>query len=262
MKRLLSIAVGLMLSGCCAFAETCESLAHRIGASKGLPDGVLAAIARKESGYSPRGYNAQAWPWTVNEAGRSSYFESRPEAEAYLERALARGDTNIDIGCMQINYRWHGEAFASASQMFEPSANIAYAADFLTALYARLGSWEQAIAHYHSSSPDLGPQYAASVQSLVAAMGGEIQGVDQFASLEESAEQMRGFLMRRSIVPLVIKENVDRALLPNVRRPRGRPVVFDSMESDSRPQTVSLTLNPEWRDLEIQKFRQFFDSHR
>ena len=262
MKRLLSIAVGLMLSGSSTFAETCESLAHRIGASKGLPDGVLAAIARKESGYSPRGDIAQAWPWTINEAGRSSYFESRPEAEAYLERALARGDTNIDIGCMQINYRWHGEAFASPSQMFEPSANITYAADFLTALYARLGSWEQAIAHYHSSSPDLGPQYAASVQSLVADMGGEAQGVDQFASLDASAEQMRGFLMRRTVAPLVIKENVERALLSNVRRPRGRPVIFDSMESVSRPQTVSFSFNSEWKEAEIQKFRQFFDSHR
>lgn len=251
-----------MLSGSCAFAETCESLAHRIGASKGLPDGVLAAIARKESGYSPRGDIAQAWPWTINEAGRSSYFESRPEAEAYLERALARGDTNIDIGCMQINYRWHGEAFASPSQMFEPSVNIAYAADFLTALYARLGSSEQAIAHYHSSLPDLGPQYAASVQSLVAAMGSEIQGVYQFAGLEESAEPTRGFLMRRTVVPLVIKENVERTLLWNARRPRGRPVVFDSIASDFSPQIVSLSFNSEWKDAEIEKFRQLFDSHR
>lgn len=263
MKRfLLSITLSTAFCASAALAETCESLAHRIGAAYGIPDGILAAIARKESGYSPSGGAPRAWPWTTNEAGKSSYFATRDQAEAHLASVLARGDTNIDIGCMQINYRWHSEAFDTPAEMFEPVANVDYAAKFLTVLHEKLGSWPLAIGHYHSSSAELGPQYAASVLSLVDDVGRASLGGEEFEVTQVNSAQSRGFLARNSALPLIIRKNVDRMLAAGVRRPRARPLCCDSFQLVTAFENLELPHNLRSKAEEVTYFRHFFDSIR
>ena len=87
------------------------------------------------------------------------------EALAKLDDILATGTTNVDVGCMQLNWKWHSEAFASRADMLDPVQNTAYAARFLKELKNQLGSWELATAAYHSTDPDRGQAYVAKVSA-------------------------------------------------------------------------------------------------
>lgn len=146
----------------------CEALAEAAAAEVGVPAGVLSAIARMESGHAPNGGARRAWPWTINLAGDGSYHETPEDALWRARTAIADGRSNIDLGCMQINYRWHGDAFASLEAIIEPRANTRYAARFLRDLYQRHGSWAEAVAHYHSADPERGAWYLAKVRETMA----------------------------------------------------------------------------------------------
>lgn len=140
----------------------CEELAASAGADAGIPAGLLPAMARVESGKSIQG-TVKAWPWTLNNAGNGTYHDSLPDALARLDTLLASGTRNVDLGCMQLNWRWHSSAFADASAMMDPKANTRYAAAFLRDLHQRHGTWTAAVAHYHSSDSARGKAYAAKV---------------------------------------------------------------------------------------------------
>ena len=51
-----------------------------------------------------------------------------------VRKLQRRGVRNIDVGCMQVNLRYHPKAFKSLGQAFDPRANAAYAAGFLRKL--------------------------------------------------------------------------------------------------------------------------------
>jgi hypothetical protein len=68
---------------------------------------------------------------------------------------------------MQINLMHHPDAFASLEQAFDPQANAAYAARFLTTLHQQTGSWDRAIAWYHSATPELGDDYLRKVSAAL-----------------------------------------------------------------------------------------------
>jgi hypothetical protein len=112
-----------------------------------------------------------AWPWTINANGAGRLFESRPEALAETRALQRRGVTSIDVGCFQINLLQHSGAFASLEEAFDPTANAAYAARFLLSLRARTGSWENAIAAYHSATPRLGSAYRDNVLASLTGAG-------------------------------------------------------------------------------------------
>jgi hypothetical protein len=84
---------------------------------------------------------------------------------------LASGIRNVDLGCMQLNWRWHATAFPDAATMIDPVANTRYAARFLRDLHAQHGSWAQAVAHYHSADPTRGAAYAAKVAAKLDQIG-------------------------------------------------------------------------------------------
>lgn len=143
----------------------CERLAEQAALRNGVPPGLMTAIARVESGRASGGRFA-AWPWTLNQGGDGSYHGSRAAAAAALDTLLARGITNVDIGCMQLNWRWHGHAFPDAAAMLDPGRNTAHAARFLAGLFAETGDWTAAVARYHSRHPDRGAAYAARVARM------------------------------------------------------------------------------------------------
>ena len=164
MIRALLLSLALLVPGLAA-AQDCARLAAEAGAEAGLPDGLLPAISLVESGRGTGNGGIAPWPWTLNEGGKGMYFDSREEALAYLAKALARGVTNIDIGCMQLNWKWHSAGFASPEEMIDPVRNTRYAARFMTELHSRLGSWEVAASAYHSTDPDRGRRYLEKVMA-------------------------------------------------------------------------------------------------
>ena len=99
----------------------------------------------------------QPWPWTINAEGTGRFFESKAEAIAAVEALQARGVRSIDVGCMQVNLMHHPHAFASLDEAFDPQANAAYGARFLSALHHDLGAWPAATAAYHSQTEKLEP---------------------------------------------------------------------------------------------------------
>lgn len=134
-----------------------------------IPTGLLQAIGLVESGRrDPASGRTEPWPWTINANGTGQMFADRPEALAATRAALGRGVASIDVGCFQINLLHHPTAFASLEEAFDPQANATYAARFLTALRARTGNWENAIAAYHSATPERGFPYRDKVMARLA----------------------------------------------------------------------------------------------
>ncbi len=97
----------------------CDHAAQTVARDSNIPISVMRAITRTETGRSRNGA-VEPWPWTVNMEGTGVWFETREEARAYVLRHFDRGARSFDVGCFQINYRWHGHAFTSIDQMFDP----------------------------------------------------------------------------------------------------------------------------------------------
>lgn len=146
-------------------ASLCESAARQASAATGVPLDVLNAIMLAESGRSSRGA-FRPWPWAVNFGGAGTWYESRNEAQHAASERQAQGSTNFDIGCFQINYRWHAGEFNTLADMFDPVRNADYAARFLLRLFRETGSWPKAAAAYHSRSPELAERYRARFEDL------------------------------------------------------------------------------------------------
>lgn len=164
--RSVLILLGLLAASKAASANgnsICDSAALRAAEDTGVPAGVLMAIARVEAGRNRNGVFSP-WPWTVNEAGSGSFFPDLQSAMDHVDQALANGDRNIDIGCFQVNIRWHSQEFDSLRSMFNPDTNAAYAARFLQRLLQETGSWEGAIGAYHSRQELAAESYLAKVR--------------------------------------------------------------------------------------------------
>ncbi len=133
----------------------------------GIPAHLMAAIARVESGrYDPVTRRTSPWPWTINAEGEPGVFPTKPAALAAVRAKQGIGVQSIDVGCMQVNLLHHPRAFASLEQAFDPVANAAYAARFLSQLFAQTGDWTAATARYHSATPERGAAYQRKVAAV------------------------------------------------------------------------------------------------
>jgi len=144
-----------MVATVCAFATVnlsgvseaapCAVAIERAAAEAGTPRSILQAIGTVES---------SGHPWAVNDGGRSYLFNTRAEASAFLHNQIERGRTNLDIGCLQINWHWHRDQLGSPDTALDPSTNALYAALYLRSLYDAFGSWSAAVGAYHSRRAD------------------------------------------------------------------------------------------------------------
>lgn len=125
----------------------------------GTPPDVMLAITLTETGKKIAG-RIQPWPWTVNMEGKGFWFSTRAEALAYVRKRHAEGARSFDVGCFQINYKWHHQHFGSIEDMFDPKINASYAARFLNSLYGEKGTWSAAAGAYHSRTPSFANRYA------------------------------------------------------------------------------------------------------
>ena len=151
----------------------CAAAASEAAELLGVPYDVLLAVSVVETGRDNR-----PWPWTVNIGGEGHWLDTTTEAEALVQAALDAGLTNIDLGCFQLNYRWHAEAFASIPDMLDPFRNATYAAAYLSAQYDETGDWSAAAAAYHSATPEQAEHYRARFDETWAALAGDPGGPD------------------------------------------------------------------------------------
>lgn len=152
-------------------ADMCDRAAVRVANTSGVPLDVLRTISRVETGRAAAS-GLQPWPWTVNMEGTGRWFSTLDEARSYVFLHFKRGARSFDVGCFQINYKWHGEAFRSIDDMFDPLLNAQYAAEFLTTLYREFGNWPDAAGAYHSRTPKFADKYSARFDRIRAGLSG------------------------------------------------------------------------------------------
>lgn len=126
-----------------------------------IPRGLLLALANVESSVNP---------YALNISGRAIFANNQKEALSTIKQYLTQGYNNIDIGIMQINYRFHAHYFKSINEMLSPKSNIDYAARLLTKLYRQHGTWHKASRFYHSANSNHHRKYSKKI--LVAWLNG------------------------------------------------------------------------------------------
>lgn len=166
---LSGFAISLPVTAWSSVQSMCDQAAKVAASKTNVPLDVLRTITRAETGRQ-FGSKFVPWPWTVNLEGAGTWFDSEDSARAYVFRHFKQGARSFDIGCFQINYKWHGEAFASIEEMFDPTENAIYAANFLSSLRAELGSWSAAVSAYHSRTPKYAKLYKARYDKIKAGL--------------------------------------------------------------------------------------------
>jgi len=174
----LAVAVAVMLPPVPAAATAsppgstpalCLDAARAAAARHGIPAGMMHAITLVETRRKVGGL-VGPWPWTLNIAGQGYWYDTRAEALAHAEREIAGGRRSVDLGCFQLNTRWHGENFNALDEMLEPALAADYAAQFLGQLFAETGDWMRAAGLYHSRTPVRARRYRGLVGRTLASL--------------------------------------------------------------------------------------------
>lgn len=155
----------VLLAVCVGFLHTdvfsrhlhkCRYQAHVTEVEHGLPKFILSAISFTESSESP---------WVLNVQGTPYRFKTKTAAVLKAKSLIKEGVTNFDLGCMQVNYGYHGHNFRSVEDMLDPRQNMRYAANFIKQMYEETNSWKKAVAYYHSRADKIGSRYSDLVHS-------------------------------------------------------------------------------------------------
>lgn len=134
----------------------CEQAITAAERQYNLPPYILHAIAITESGVKGRPY-----PHAMNIKGRAYYARN---AQEMYNIVVQNGPTSsIDVGCVQVNLKWHGKRFPNWAALLDPQTNAQYAAFHLTELFREFGSWNAAVSAYHSRTAWRGVNYACLV---------------------------------------------------------------------------------------------------
>jgi hypothetical protein len=138
-----------------------------IAMQRGIPHTVLYAVALAESGkrvtttglYRP-------WPWTLNVGGDGYFYATRLEAWQALRDWLDQGKRSIDIGFMQVNWRYHHERLGDPWQALDPYHNLRVGANILQDCYATERDWWASVGCYHApANPEQADRYRRRVLS-------------------------------------------------------------------------------------------------
>lgn len=126
------------------------------GQATQIPPRLLVAISKVESTH---------YPWALNIGGKPIYANNRNEAERILRRLP---DDNVDIGHMQVNYKYWGKYLGLTKiQLLDPYLNAWAGAVILRFYLSRYPFWE-AIGRYHSAEQHRQEGYAWRVyQALI-----------------------------------------------------------------------------------------------
>ena len=213
----------------------CEYLAKEAEKKYELPENILLSISRVESGYQKVDGIIRAWPWTLNAGGDSAYYQTKKAALDSLKKRIVSGVTNIDVGCMQLNYRWHNQFFSNLSEMINPIKNVDYAARFLKKLFHRHGSWEKAVKYYHSSKSKFNVRYYKKVKAVWKRENNEssFKPILVAAASRSEAKKLNIVKKNEKVVPLIEINKSDQNL--NIGKMKGNELNVE----ENKPIVVS-----------------------
>src|ERR1700733_11211584 len=77
--------------------QLCRVAIRAAERAAGLPDQLMAAIGRGESGRPDAQGVVSPWPWTINVEGEGHIYESKAEVIAAVRAFQARGAKSIDV---------------------------------------------------------------------------------------------------------------------------------------------------------------------
>lgn len=198
-------------------SSICDQAAKIASQKTGVPFSVLRAIAWAETGHT----NAESktfgsWPWAVQSMGRGNWLPSRDAAVDFVANLIAKGERNIDIGCFQLNFHWHGSAFKNLEAMIMPENNALYAAQFLQTLYRDSGDWRMAVGQYHSQDKDRAQAYVDRLKSVYNThIGAETFGEAQNQPVrhDEQIPKFSRFELIKTNGPLIAAQDSARPLI-------------------------------------------------
>jgi YHS domain-containing protein len=156
-----------------------KSIVKRI---KVIPE-IIWAVSKTESTY-----RGQPWPWSINLNGKSYYFKDRKALNRFLDKTPKHKRKQIDIGCMQLNYQYHGWKFKNIKDMADPQKNMIFGSLYLYELFLKekirqlkkkvknpkksilhdYQLWGIAVGKYHSKTQKRGRKYAQNVMRHIA----------------------------------------------------------------------------------------------
>ncbi len=119
---LLLLPATLSQNSC--LADSIPNGYRQIASQYQIPADVLYAVALTKSGQTIDKGLFRPWPWTLNVAGNPQRFTSLNAACRELNRQLTQGIRSIDIGLMQINWRWNHTRLLSPCRALSPYTNL------------------------------------------------------------------------------------------------------------------------------------------
>jgi soluble lytic murein transglycosylase-like protein len=152
-SRYLLASALLTLTALISSSAHAESVWKRVGVAHGIDPLLLYAIALQESrNLFPQGL-ARPWPWTLNTPSKGGrFFSDEESARAELQSLLQTDVKNIDIGLMQVNWRWNGHLVNDAIELLDPVKNLEVAAKILRqCVDEQGGDVRKSIARYHTA---------------------------------------------------------------------------------------------------------------
>ncbi len=131
-----------------AASQICRTVALHAAQSTGVPAHVLLQLATSQSGSGRK----PGSPWSVRFNGEDiQQFATRDAAEAYVFARFMRGARLFAIGCFQVRYGRHQDAFETIEEMFDPDKNALHTARMLRTEHARYNTWRDAVAAYRAA---------------------------------------------------------------------------------------------------------------
>lgn len=158
-------AAALLVSTACWSTGSVPAGYRTVARERGIPYTVLYAVALTESGKQVRSSREyRPWPWTLNVAGEGHFYATRIEAWQALRAWLKRGRRSIDIGPMQVNWRYHQERLGTPWQALDPYHNLRVGAEILQECYISNRDWWISVGCYHApASPQKAGKYRQRV---------------------------------------------------------------------------------------------------
>lgn len=92
-------------------------------------------------------------------------FDNKWAAVFFVNRMIAAGYNSIDIGLMQVNWKYHSKAFANVAEAFDPYINARYAVSYLLE-HRQDHDWWASVGRYHSKTPKYADRYVKNVWAM------------------------------------------------------------------------------------------------
>ena len=106
-----------------------------------------------------------SWPVQLRGGLFARRFDNKTDAVFFTRRLIDAGQTNVDIGLMQVNWKYHGEHFDNVATAFDSYQNLRYAVSYLLEHQKDLDWWGR-VGRYHSGTGVHAKKYVEDVWAM------------------------------------------------------------------------------------------------